>query len=69
MPEEEPAHDFMSLPTTLPDGQCSLSVAVALNAGIFHICVSGIMDFSGFMATVLVGYSISTPLMQKSWLY
>ncbi|MBR5228422.1 MAG: ABC transporter permease [Firmicutes bacterium] len=35
----------------------SLSVAVAMRVGLFNIGVSGQMLFSGFIATVVVGYS------------
>lgn len=35
----------------------ALAVAVALKAGLFNIGVFGQMMASGFLATVLVGYS------------
>ena len=58
--------DFMSLLNyTTPMVFAALSVAVALKCGIFNICVSGIMVFSGFMATVLVGYSNIDPFLAK----
>ncbi|MDD3998023.1 MAG: ABC transporter permease, partial [Sphaerochaetaceae bacterium] len=58
--------DFMSLLNyTTPMIFASLSVAVALKCGIFNICVSGIMVFSGFIATVLVGYSSLDPIVAK----
>ncbi|MBI9096590.1 MAG: ABC transporter permease [Sphaerochaeta sp.] len=58
--------DFMSLLNyTTPMVFAALSVAVALKCGIFNICVSGIMVFSGFMATILVGYSSLDPLVAK----
>jgi simple sugar transport system permease protein len=58
--------DFMSLLNyTTPMIFAALSVAVALKCGIFNICVSGIMVFSGFMATVLFGYSSLNPLLAK----
>lgn len=58
--------DFMSLLNyTTPMIFASLSVAVALKCGIFNICVSGIMVFSGFIATVLVGYSPLDPVVAK----
>lgn len=50
--------DFLRLLNAMtPMVFASLSVAVALKAGLFNIGVSGQMLFSGFMATVLVGYS------------
>ncbi|MDC7231073.1 MAG: ABC transporter permease [Sphaerochaetaceae bacterium] len=58
--------DFMSLLNyTTPMIFAALSVAVALKSGIFNICVSGIMVFSGFLATVLVGYSSLSPIIAK----
>ena len=58
--------DFMSLLNyTTPMIFAALSVAVALKSGIFNICVSGIMVFSGFLATVLVGYSSLAPMIAK----
>ncbi len=58
--------DFMSLLNyTTPMIFASLSVAVALKSGIFNICVSGIMVISGFMATLLVGYSSIDPIIAK----
>lgn len=50
--------DFMSLLNyTTPMVFASLSVAIALRCGLFNICVSGMMIASGFIATVLLGYS------------
>lgn len=58
--------DFMSLLNyTTPMVFAALSVAVALTCGIFNICVSGIMVFSGFIATILLGYSTLDPLLAK----
>ena len=58
--------DFMSLLNyTTPMIFAALSVAVALKGGIFNICVSGIMVFSGFLATILVGYSSLPPIIAK----
>ncbi len=58
--------DFMSLLNyTTPMIFAALSVAVALKNGIFNICVSGIMVLSGFLATVLVGYSSLDPVLAK----
>lgn len=58
--------DFMSLLNyTTPMIFAALSVAVALKSGIFNICVSGIMVFSGFIATILVGYSSLAPIIAK----
>lgn len=50
--------DFMSfLGVLAPMMLASLSVVVALKAGLFNIGVSGQMLASGFVATILVGYS------------
>lgn len=50
--------DFLSLLNAMtPLVFASLSVAVALKAGLFNIGVSGQMLFSGFLATIIVGYS------------
>lgn len=58
--------DFMSLLNyTTPMIFAALSVAVALKSGIFNICVSGIMVISGFMATVMIGYTSMNPLLAK----
>jgi simple sugar transport system permease protein len=58
--------DFFNLLNyTVPMIFASLSVAVALKCGLFNICVSGIMVLSGFMATVLVGYSDITSIVAK----
>lgn len=58
--------DFLNLLNyTVPMVFASLSVAVALKCGLFNICVSGIMVLSGFLATVLVGYSDITSIVAK----
>jgi simple sugar transport system permease protein len=58
--------DFMSLLNyTTPMIFAALSVAVALKCGIFNICVSGMMIFSGFIATILVGYTTMDPVLAK----
>ncbi|MGD1821922.1 MAG: ABC transporter permease [Pleomorphochaeta sp.] len=58
--------DFLTLLNyTVPMIFASLSVAVALKCGLFNICVSGIMVLSGFIATVLVGYSDITSIVAK----
>ncbi len=58
--------DFMSLLNyTTPMIFAALSVAVALKGGIFNICVSGIMVFSGFIATILIGYTSMDPVVSK----
>ena len=50
--------DFLSLLNAMtPIVFASLAVAVALRAGLFNIGVSGQMLVSGFLATVIVGYS------------
>lgn len=50
--------DFLSLLNAMtPLVFASLAVAVALKAGLFNIGVSGQMLVSGFLATVIVGYS------------
>ncbi|SDN73088.1 nucleoside ABC transporter membrane protein [Psychrobacillus sp. OK028] len=50
--------DFLSLLNAMtPLVFASLAVAVALRAGLFNIGVSGQMLVSGFLATVIVGYS------------
>lgn len=43
----------------------SLAVIVALKAGLFNIGISGQMLFSGFLATIFVGYSDFHPLLAK----
>ncbi|MGD1815656.1 MAG: ABC transporter permease [Pleomorphochaeta sp.] len=50
---------------TAPMIFASLSVAIALKCGLFNICVSGMMILSGFVATVLVGYSDITSIVAK----
>jgi simple sugar transport system permease protein len=58
--------DFLNLLNyTVPMIFASLSVAVALKCGLFNICVSGIMVLSGFLATILVGYSDITSIVAK----
>lgn len=42
---------------TTPMIFASLAVAVGMKVGLFNICVSGTMIFSGFLATILVGYN------------
>ncbi len=55
--------DFMSLVNYLtPLLLASLAFAVAFKAGLFNIAISGQMLFSGFMATILVGY-VKMPLV------
>ncbi|WP_432361501.1 ABC transporter permease [Sporosarcina sp. UB5] len=50
--------DFLQLLNAMtPMVFASLAVAVALRAGLFNIGVSGQMLFSGFLATIIVGYS------------
>ncbi|MCM3588694.1 ABC transporter permease [Mesobacillus maritimus] len=50
--------DFLSLLNAMtPLVFASLAVAVALKAGLFNIGVSGQMLVSGFLATIIVGYS------------
>lgn len=50
--------DFLSLLNAMtPLVFASLAVAVALRAGLFNIGVSGQMLVSGFLATIIVGYS------------
>ncbi|WP_174879420.1 ABC transporter permease [Metabacillus niabensis] len=50
--------DFLSLLNAMtPLVFASLAVAVAFKAGLFNIGVSGQMLFSGFLATIIVGYS------------
>ncbi len=43
----------------------ALSFAVAMKAGLFNISISGQMLFSGFLATVLVGYSELSAFIAK----
>ncbi|MCH3908025.1 MAG: ABC transporter permease [Sphaerochaeta sp.] len=58
--------DFMSLLNyTTPMVFASLSVAVALRCGLFNICVSGMMVASGFVASVLLGYSSFSPAVAR----
>jgi simple sugar transport system permease protein len=58
--------DFMTLLNAMtPMLFASLAVAVALKGGLFNIGVSGQMLFSGYLATVLVGYSGLTGAVAK----
>ncbi len=58
--------DFMNLLNYLtPMVFASLAVAIAFKSGLFNICVSGMMVFSGFIATLLVGYSNLPPLIAR----
>ncbi len=58
--------DFMNLLNYLtPMVFASLAVAIAFKSGLFNICVSGMMVFSGFVATLLVGYSTLPPLIAR----
>lgn len=58
--------DFLNLLNySVPMIFASLSVAIALKCGLFNICVSGIMVLSGFMATILVGYSDISSVLAK----
>lgn len=58
--------DFMTLLNAMtPMLFASLAVAVSLKGGLFNIGVSGQMLLSGFLATVLVGYSDLTGAAAK----
>jgi hypothetical protein len=58
--------DFMSfLDAWTPMIFAALAVAVAAKAGLFNIGVSGQMLISGFIATVLVGYSALPAYLAK----
>jgi simple sugar transport system permease protein len=58
--------DFLNLlDYTTPMIFASLAVAVALKCGLFNICVSGTMVFTGLLATVLVGYSNIDPSIAR----
>ncbi len=58
--------DFMTLLNAMtPMLFASLAVAVALKGGLFNIGVSGQMLLSGYLATVLVGYSELTGAVAK----
>ena len=48
---------MLSLAELTPMILASLAVVVALKGGLFNIGVAGQMLFSGYMATVLIGYS------------
>ncbi|WP_320128474.1 ABC transporter permease [uncultured Sphaerochaeta sp.] len=58
--------DFMSLlDYVTPMLFASLSIAVAFKSGLFNICVPGMMIFSGFIASILIGYSTLPPLIAR----
>lgn len=58
--------DFMTLLDAMtPLLFASLAVAVGLKAGLFNIGVSGQMLLSGFMATILIGYSDLPGILSK----
>ncbi|MCR5733257.1 MAG: ABC transporter permease [Lachnospiraceae bacterium] len=58
--------DFMSfLDAMTPMIFAALSVAVALKGGLFNIGVSGMMMASGFLASILVGYSSMNAFIAK----
>ncbi len=58
--------DFMDfLDALTPMIFASLAVAVALKGGLFNIGVSGMMLSSGFLATVIVGYSSTGAVIAK----
>ncbi|WP_394238902.1 ABC transporter permease [Niallia oryzisoli] len=58
--------DFLSLLNAMtPLVFASLAVAVAFKAGLFNIGVSGQMLVSGFLATIIVGYSGLDAVMAK----
>ena len=58
--------DFLHLLNAMtPLVFASLAVIIALKAGLFNIGVSGQMLFSGFLATILIGYSDFHPLIAK----
>lgn len=58
--------DFLNLlDYTTPMIFASLAVAVALKCGLFNICVSGTMVFTGLLATMLVGYSNLDPALAR----
>lgn len=58
--------DFMSFMNEwTPMLFASLSVMIALKAGLFNIGVSGQMLFAGFIATIVVGYSPLTSIVAK----
>lgn len=58
--------DFLHLLNAMtPLVFASLAVIVALKAGLFNIGISGQMLFSGFLATILVGYSDWHPFIAK----
>ena len=58
--------DFLSLLNAMtPLVFASLAVAVAFKAGLFNIGVSGQMLFSGFIASVIVGYSSLDAMIAK----
>lgn len=58
--------DFMSmLDAMTPMIYAALAVAVAFKGGLFNIGVSGQMLFSGYLATILIGYSELPALLAK----
>ncbi|MFS0820691.1 ABC transporter permease [Bacillus sp. 1P02SD] len=58
--------DFLSLLNAMtPLVFASLAVAVAFRAGLFNIGVSGQMLVSGFLATIIVGYSGLDAILAK----
>ncbi|MGH4036256.1 MAG: ABC transporter permease [Sphaerochaeta sp.] len=58
--------DFLNLlDYTTPMVFAALAVAVALKCGLFNICVSGTMVFTGILATTLVGYSNLDPFVAR----
>jgi simple sugar transport system permease protein len=58
--------DFLNLlDYTTPMIFASLAVAVALKCGLFNICVSGTMVFTGIIATMLIGYTDMNPAIAR----
>jgi simple sugar transport system permease protein len=58
--------DFLSLINyTTPMIFAALSVTIASKSGLFNICVPGMMVLSGFLSTVLFGYSDLAPAIAK----
>ncbi len=58
--------DFLSLLNYItPMIFASLSVAIALKGGLFNIGVSGQMLFSGYFATIIIGYSGLNAVLAK----
>lgn len=59
--------DFLNLLNySTPMIFAALSVTIALKCGLFNICVSGTMVFSGFISTILFGYTNLNPILAKS---